>query len=588
MGWVAQGLTKVLPQPDEKYRETDTVENEEHTEVYDVATMPDFDPLPHIPVVEMVSDEEVSEAENLTPQFPPKMVNWIKQIIPQPVTLPPGAVPAEPSSKSSRSSLDKIFSPPPESLSGISLDTDSKASGVVGWFVSGLGLKMPQPAIPPKDGTEGAAEVLQKASSKLKPDMVLEDVESDNEGQHKRENPSKAAAAPSTSLTSASPSTHQHPQQQAAAQHTQSNSLLVAAVQPQKSGDANSEPSDSAAKISLEDAETQTGRWTPFIESIKKEAEDVALATMEERLLQERMEMARMAEEVARQTAEMAIRQMASEGHSIKLSLDSQEQLEEPEAELIMAQEEESEAEDCKTAEKDESLVEEEQKEETEEPTGTEPEEPQQTSPSPPPSPEPVKTSEPEPEPEPAPEPETQKTSSELEPVTQQPQKAEDNGQDTSADKAADKEEEAKDDGCGAPVSCDAFKNCLMRIPHTSECFGNINAFFKENGISSPKLPSMPKLPTQFSDVIKYFPSLPPELREELTHIRLTRVPRNIAQTLTELFPKSSEGSVGPSLSSVSQQFSDIPQKLSQFPSRTQQYFLNVRNRLNSLMPQDA
>lgn len=50
-------------------------------------------------------------------------------------------------------------------------------------------------------------------------------------------------------------------------------------------------------------------------------------------LLQERMEMARMAEEVARQTAEMAIRQMASEGHSIKLSLDSQELLEEPEAE---------------------------------------------------------------------------------------------------------------------------------------------------------------------------------------------------------------------------------------------------------------
>lgn len=34
---------------------------------------------------------------------------------------------------------------------------------------------------------------------------------------------------------------------------------------------------------SLEDAETQTGRWTPFIESIKREAEGVAMATMEER-----------------------------------------------------------------------------------------------------------------------------------------------------------------------------------------------------------------------------------------------------------------------------------------------------------------
>lgn len=33
IGWVAQGLTKVLPQPDEKYRETNNCDNEEHTEV---------------------------------------------------------------------------------------------------------------------------------------------------------------------------------------------------------------------------------------------------------------------------------------------------------------------------------------------------------------------------------------------------------------------------------------------------------------------------------------------------------------------------------------------------------------------------
>uniref|UniRef100_A0A3B4ZES2 Cyclic nucleotide gated channel subunit beta 1b n=1 Tax=Stegastes partitus TaxID=144197 RepID=A0A3B4ZES2_9TELE len=174
-------------------------------------------------------------------------------------------------------------------------------------------------------------------------------------------------------------------------------------------------PSESETKMCQEDAETQTGRWTPFIESIKKEAEDVALATMEE-LLQERVEMARMAEEVARQTAEMAIRQMASEGQSIK------------------------------------------------------------------------------------------------------------------------------------PVSCDALKSCLMRIPHTSECLGNINAFFKENGISPPAIPPMPKLPTKLSDVTKYLPSLPPELRQEFSHIRLTQVPRNIAQTFTELLPKSSSLSLRPAV----------------------------------------
>ncbi|XP_073328911.1 uncharacterized protein [Pagrus major] len=462
IGWVTQGLTKVLPQPDDKYKESDDVE--EHTEVYEVATMPDYDPLPHIPVVELESEDEVSEVESVSHQFPPNVVNWLKHMVPQPV--PPGAVPIEPSPKSSRSSLDKILSPPPESLSGISLDTDSKASGVVGWFMSGLGLKVPQPAIPPKDDAEGAAEVLKKVSVKLKPDMVLEDVDSDNEGTRKHEHQSKAAAP------SPPPTPPTANQQQEASQ--QLNSL-----QSEKCSDTNpqAEQSESGTKMSQEDAETQTGRWTPFIESIKREAEDVALATMEERLMQERLEMARMAEEVARQTAEMAIRQMASEGQSIKLSLGSQELLDEPVAELPAPQEEEIQVVD-------------------------------QT-----------------------------------------------------------------------PVSCDALKSCLMRIPHTSECFGNINAFFKENGISTPKIPSMPKLPTQLSDVTKYLPSLPPELRQELSQIRLTQVPRNIAQTLTELLPKSSDGSVGPSLSSLSQSFSNIPQKLSQFPSRTQQYFLNLRSR---------
>jgi len=167
IGWVAQNLTKVLPQPDEKYKETNDIDNDEHTEVYDVATMPDFDPLPHIPVVEMVSEDEMSEVETPTPQFPPNMVNWIKQIIPQPVILPPGSVPMEQQTRSTRSSLDKILSPPPESLSGISLDTDSKASGVVGWFVSGLGLKIPQPAIQPRND-EGTDEVLQKGGKALR------------------------------------------------------------------------------------------------------------------------------------------------------------------------------------------------------------------------------------------------------------------------------------------------------------------------------------------------------------------------------------------------------------------------------------
>lgn len=85
---------------------------------------------------------------------------------------------------------------------------------------------------------------------------MLEDVESDNEGQQ------KCVPAPPNSLSPPSVTTQQ-----------------------QKETQKKTEPStsDSVTKISQEDAETQTGRWTPFIESIKREAEDVALATMEER-----------------------------------------------------------------------------------------------------------------------------------------------------------------------------------------------------------------------------------------------------------------------------------------------------------------
>lgn len=115
-------------------------------------------------------------------------------------------------------------------------------------------------------------------SSKLKPDMVLEDVESDNEGQQKRDDRSKAAPAPaSTPSIPPSPTANQ---EQEATQQAQSNSL-----QAHKCSDTSLhvEPLESVTKSSQEDAETQTGRWTPFIESIKREAEDVALATMEER-----------------------------------------------------------------------------------------------------------------------------------------------------------------------------------------------------------------------------------------------------------------------------------------------------------------
>ncbi|KAM4618196.1 uncharacterized protein ACJ7VT_007595 [Polymixia lowei] len=592
--------------------------------VYDVDEIPDYDPLPHIPVVEMESEDEF-DTDSLTPQFPPKVVNWLKQAIPQPVILPPGAVPLE---RSSRSSLDKILSPPPESLSGISLDTDGKASGVQLKFYRKLKLARLQFEPDGRSLTqslfsfcfrgEGAESPLNSrrrrlgdalihtdrqkhktnrhtVASNLKPDIVLEDVESDNEGQLQHKVGSQFP-----------PSTPQQ-QQEADTQRTQSKSVSVTSVhaEPEEAPEPVPEPAGSAVEMTRvfqEDAETQTGRWTPFIDSIKKEAEGVALATMEERLLQERMEMARMAEEVARQTAEAAIRQMATEGGSIRLSLGSQELLEEPDAELqVLHDESEVEHNQTKITENEECCAEEGEEEEeegqtsegdlaaepveTEEPAAEEPEknppesedkaEPQRSSQSPPPPSEPADLSESDPEPQP--EPKTHEAKTEAEPVTKQPQKTEEG---TDADTVA-KEEEAVGEGSSAPASCDVLKSCLMRIPHASECLGNINAFFKENGITPPKIPPMPKLPSQLSGITKLLPSLPPELRQELSQIRLTQVPRNIAQTLSELLPTRSEGqnvssqflglSVPPQVSNLSQTLSTIPQQLSQIPRRTQQ-----------------
>lgn len=98
--------------------------------------------------------------------------------------------------------------------------------------------------------------------------MVLEDVESDHEGQQTCENDTKVAET-------LSPTRVQQQQEETPSSPVQC---------PGNCEPNPDEPAlDCLTKTSQEDAETQTGRWTPFIESIKKEAEDVALATMEER-----------------------------------------------------------------------------------------------------------------------------------------------------------------------------------------------------------------------------------------------------------------------------------------------------------------
>ncbi|KTF93380.1 hypothetical protein cypCar_00031748 [Cyprinus carpio] len=110
IGWIVQELGKVVPQPDEKYK--GHTETEEVTEpavpvfkvdppVQEVKNVRDAEPLPHIPVVEVVPDEE-PDAANVP--FSPRVIEWIKhgfeKVVPQsPVHLRPPASTDAPAQK---------------------------------------------------------------------------------------------------------------------------------------------------------------------------------------------------------------------------------------------------------------------------------------------------------------------------------------------------------------------------------------------------------------------------------------------------------------------------------------------------------
>ncbi|XP_048119101.1 cyclic nucleotide-gated cation channel beta-3 isoform X2 [Alosa alosa] len=255
IGWIVQGIGKVVPQPDEKYKEETTAEPEETTEVQEMKDVPDAEPLPHIPVVELVSEDEGCEEESKV--GPPSVIEWLKhgfeKVVPQPVD------------SHSEVSVKKptVASPPPETSK---TEEESMSSHVVGWFVSGFGRMIPQPVLKTAENGDAVHHVCLLQDPE---DMVLEEVESDWDCDQKEH-----ASAPCCSAMDGD-----------APQADQAMSLLQALPQliPQV-----------LAMQEQEDAKTQA----------------VAMASLEERLQQQRLEAARIAEDLARQAAEMAVRQL--------------------------------------------------------------------------------------------------------------------------------------------------------------------------------------------------------------------------------------------------------------------------------------
>uniref|UniRef100_A0A6Q2XFK2 Cyclic nucleotide gated channel subunit beta 1 n=1 Tax=Esox lucius TaxID=8010 RepID=A0A6Q2XFK2_ESOLU len=153
-----------------------------------------------------------------------------------------------------------------------------KQPNVVGWIVHGFGRILPQPVLTP-GGSENVETVQNMHILQAQTDMILEDVDPNWEKENKEKSKSCDQEAQGAAQLKAMPS-------------------LVPQVLFMEQG--------------AEDAETQTERWTPIMEIIKKEAEEAAMAKVEEKL-QQQLKEARMAEEMARQAAEMAVKQLEEE-----------------------------------------------------------------------------------------------------------------------------------------------------------------------------------------------------------------------------------------------------------------------------------
>ncbi|XP_037550701.1 cyclic nucleotide-gated cation channel beta-1 [Nematolebias whitei] len=194
--------------------------------------------------------KEVEETEKTSP---PSMMDWIKhgivKVVPQPEIY----------SKTDGNNKTKVLPPAPPPATQSTTKTESvkdadHQSNMMGWIVSGIGHMLPQP-VPKLDA--GGDEVQNVSIVQKKLDLVLEDVE-EEEAKMKVKGQSKEPQKHSTKKT--------------------------------------------------ENARTQVDQLGPVMDNVKKEAEEVIIAQMEARLQQERLEAARVAEEMARKAAEEAVR----------------------------------------------------------------------------------------------------------------------------------------------------------------------------------------------------------------------------------------------------------------------------------------
>ncbi|KAF0042673.1 hypothetical protein F2P81_004010 [Scophthalmus maximus] len=402
LAWIAQGLEKVVPQPDLKVKESAAAERPAEITVTSCIKqgIDKVVPQPEIQVRSKTDGNEKTEAPASTKAEAP------------PPEAPPAPKPAADTEKSSG-------------------EAEQQQPNMMGWIFSGIGRMLPQPV---QKQDSGSGEVQSISITQQRTDLVLEDVGPDEDTEATRE-------------------------------------VNTANLQ--------------ASRKENEDAETQMD-WTPLRDSAKKEAGEAVLAHMEERLQQERLEAARVAEEVARKAAEEAVRQLEVE-HSAKIIIET---LPESSEQLPNILEEENEDDpecpvDVCPADDDTDA----QVDRVGAAAGTvklptlptESELPEEVTPS---------STDVEPGSE-----RRDLESPVSQPITQQPQSQAPEARTTTTEQGNKAAEEV---GCGVPDLCSPVQSFLLRIPHAADCLESCRKLMHDNYLNPPKL-SMPTLPPELA-----------------------------------------------------------------------------------------
>ncbi|XP_034535777.1 cyclic nucleotide-gated cation channel beta-1-like [Notolabrus celidotus] len=142
IAWIAQGLEKVVPQPDLKGKEPPPAE--QPAEVLPPAAAPE-------PVMPPPVKEPEPEKPEIKP-YPPRMIDWIKQgiekVVPQPEFPVSSNTDAKEKTETPASTKVKAQDPAAASKPGTDTEKSSKEAEqpkMMGWIVSGIGRILPQP-----------------------------------------------------------------------------------------------------------------------------------------------------------------------------------------------------------------------------------------------------------------------------------------------------------------------------------------------------------------------------------------------------------------------------------------------------------